>query len=58
MVFRRHCKAENRIAQLSSTTSPGYKKSPTGKLRDAIYEILYFFTCKLKNSTGSVTNFL
>ena len=32
MVFRRHCKAENRIAQLSSTTSPGYKKSPTGKL--------------------------
>ena len=32
MVFRRHCKAENRIAQLASTTSPGYKKSPTGKL--------------------------
>ena len=32
MVFRRHCKAENRIAQLSSTTSPEYKKSPTSKL--------------------------
>ena len=43
MVFRRHCKAENRIAQLSSTTSLNIK-NPQPANRGTHYIKFYTFS--------------